>query len=149
MKLSTRADTDASVETTFAALTDFERHEYRLQRKEIEIRREPTTERVAVGCMWHATAFWQGRTYTAQSELVTLEKPQSLAIETMCRGVNCLSVIDLLSLPEGGTRIFVSLDLSPTTLSSRLRIQTLRLARGRMSAKLAARVREFAFEIGR
>ena len=149
MKLSTRADTEASIETTFAAFTDFERHEYRLQRKEIEITRDPTTEPVAIGCVWYSKAFWQGRTYTAQSELVTLERPQGLAIETICRGVNCLSVIDLLPLPEGGTRIFVSLDLSPTTLSSRLRVQALRLARGRLSAKLAARVGEFASEIGR
>ena len=148
MKFSTRSDTKASIEVAYAAFTDFDRFEYRLQRKDIEITRVPDIEAVEVGCRWHGQFSWRGRTYKAETELVSLDKPQGVALETLCRGVVCLGVIDLLALPEGGTRIFVSIDLKPTTLASRLLVQSLRFAKPRLTSKLESRVADFAMEIG-
>lgn len=144
MKLSTREDIDAPIETVFAAVSDFDAFERRMLRRGIDVTRDESQPLTEVGANWKACFTWRGRSHDVEAHLVALEPGENYAIESRSGGVVCMGVVDLIALSKSRTRLFVSLDLKPTTLSSRLFIQSLRLAKGSLDRKFKARVAEFA-----
>lgn len=144
MKLSTREDIDASMPTVYAAVTDFDGFERQLLRRGVDVTRDEACPPNVPGARWSARFSWRGRQQSLAAELVSIEQDQGYAIESKSAGVICLSVVDLVPLSKTRTRLFVSLDLRPTTLSSRLFIHSLKLAKGSLGRKFKARVADFA-----
>ncbi len=147
MKFSTREDIDASIETVYEAVTDFDGFERQLLRRGIDVTRDDTKPSDERGARWDAEFAWRGRSQKLEAELVSIELNESYAVESRSGGIVCMGVVDLVPLSKARTRLFVSLDLKPTTLSSRLFIQSLRLAKGTLTRKFKARVSEFAGRI--
>jgi len=149
MKFSTREDINAPVEKVFRAVTDFERFERQFQKRGVEVERIAANNSTEAGNRWHACFNWRGRPHEVETELVSLDPNQGLALRSQSKGVVCLSIVDLVALSKQHTRLFVSLDLKPTTLASRLLVQSLRIAKPRLSKKFKARVSDLANEISR
>lgn len=147
MKLATREDIEAPIAEVFAAVCDFDAIESRLRQRGVSVEHDPAAPDAGPGRRWLAEVSWRGRRHRIVAELIEVDEGQGFAIESRSGGVVCLSVVDLVALSRTRTRMLVSLDLQSTTLSSRLLIQSLRLARGRLSARLKARVAEFARRI--
>lgn len=143
MKLSAREDIEAPIAEVFAAASDFDAIERRLRLRGVSVERDAAAPAEGVGRRWVAEAEWRGRRHRIEAELIAVEDGQSYAIESLSGGVACLSVVDLVALSKTRTRMLVSLELRPTTLSSRLLIQSLRLAKGRLSTRLKDRAAEF------
>ena len=148
MKFSTREDIDAPVETVFEAVTDFDGFERQILRRGIDLTRDESCPPDVTGARWNARIEWRGRAQDLEAELVSIEANEGYAIESRTGGIICMGVIDLVSLSKARTRMFVSLDLKPTTLSSRLFIQSLRLAKGSLNRRFKARVADFAAGVG-
>ena len=148
MRFSTREDIDAPAEVVFAAVTDFDAFERRMLRRGIDVTRDEMQPLAQVGANWKARFDWRGRSYDLDAELVALDPGENFAIESRSGGIVCMGVVDLVALSKTRTRLFVSLDVKPTTLSSRLFVQSLRLAKGSLERKFKARVSEFAGAIG-
>ena len=144
MKFSAREDIDAPIDSVFAAVTDFDAFERRMLRRGVDVTHDEAIPIDRVGARWKANVAWRGRRYDVDAELVSLTPGEGYAIESMANGVGCLGVVDLVALSKKRTRLFVSIDLKPTTLSSRLFVQSLRLAKGTLSRRFKARVAEFA-----
>ena len=87
---------------------------------------------------------WRGRGHHIVAELAEVLEGRGYTVESASGGVVCHSVVDLVALSKTRTRMLVSLDLRPTSLSSRLLVQSLRLAKGRLTERLKARAGEFA-----
>ena len=119
MKFSAREDIDAPIESVFEAVSDFDAFERR---------------KVA----------WRGRVYDVDAELVALEPGEGYTIESRSNGIESSGVVELVALSKTRTRMFVSIDLRPVTLSARLLVQSLRLAKGNLSRRFKTRVHEFA-----
>lgn len=148
MKFSTREDIDAPVDAVFEAVTDFDGFERKILRRGIDLTRDDTIPPDVTGARWNANFKWRGRAQHLEAELVSIEPNEGYAIESHTGGVICMGVVDLVALSKARTRMFVSLDLKPTTLSSRLFIQSLRLAKGSLTRRFKSRVTEFASGIG-
>ena len=144
MKLSTREDIEAPIDTVYGAVTDFDGFERQLLRRGVDVTRDETQPTDVPGVKWNARFQWRGRAQDLNAELVSIEAQQGYAIESRTSGIVCMSVVDLVPLSKSRTRLFVSLDLRPTTLSSRLFVQSLKLAKGSLGRKFKARVAEFA-----
>lgn len=144
MKFSTREDIDAPIEQVFQAVTDFDGIERRILRRGIDLTRDETSAQVQVGARWKANFKWRGRAYQLDAKLVEMTDGQCYCIESHVGGLQCMGVVDLVPLSKSRTRMFVSLDLKPTTLSSRLMVQSLRLAKGSLNRRFKARVSQFA-----
>lgn len=144
MKFSTREDIDAPIERVFEAVSDFDAFERRMLRRGVDITRDESTDLSEVGARWRAKFNWRGRLYDVNAELVSLERGESYAIMSKAGGIDCLSNVELVALSKNRTRLFVSLDLKPTNLSSRLMLQSLRLGKTRLSKRFKMRVHEFA-----
>ena len=83
----------------------------------------------------------------ARAELIEITEGQGYAIESTSGGVICISVMDLVALSQNRTRMLVSLELRPTTLSSRLLLHSLKLAKSNLDRKFKTRVNELAKRI--
>ena len=147
MKLSSREDIEAPIDTVFQAVTDFDLFERQILRRGVDIMRDESVKATDIGAKWQAKFPWRGRTHDVNAELVSIEPENGYAIESKSGGVICLGVVDLVALSKSRTRLFVSLDLRPTTLSSRLFIQSMKLAKSSLSRRFKARVTEFASQI--
>ncbi|MDJ0640601.1 MAG: SRPBCC family protein [Paracoccaceae bacterium] len=144
MKFSSREDIDAPIDDVFKAVTDFDAFERRMLRRGVDVTRNEEVPLDSVGAQWQANVSWRGRTHKVDAELVSLTPGEGYAIESRSGGVECMGVVDLVALSKSRTRMFVSIDLKPTTLSSRLFVQSLRLAKGNLTRRFKARVSEFA-----
>lgn len=144
MKLSTREDIEAPIGTVFAAVSDFDAIERRLLARGVSVARDPSAPAAGPGRRWTADVTWRGRNHHIVAELVEVTEGRGYRVESSSGGVVCHSVIDLVALSKSRTRMLVSLDLRPTTLSSRLLVQSLRLAKGRLTERLQTRAWEFA-----
>lgn len=144
MKFSTREDIDAPLSTVYQAVTDFDAFERQMLRRGVEVSRDETRPLDEIGACWTARFAWKGRSHDVEAELVALDPDQGYAIESRSGGIVCLAVVDLVALSRTRTRLLVSLDLKPSTLSSRLMIQSLRLAKGSLNRRFKSRVSDYA-----
>lgn len=144
MKFSTREDIDATIDTVYKAVTDFDGFERQMLRRGIDVTRDETVPVDAPGATWNACFTWRGRAQELAAELVAIEENECFAIKSRTGGIVCMGVVDLVPLSKSRTRLLVSLDLKPTTLSARLFIQSLRLAKGSLTRRFKSRVAEFA-----
>ena len=146
MKLSTREDVQAPRETVYCAMCDFVRIEDMLRGRGIKIQAERGAE-PAIGDKWHAAFEWRGRSFDTAATLVRLDDGKGYTVESLTGGVTCTAEFDLLEVSSTRTRIFAALDFRPTTLSSRLLLQSLKLAKPRLTQRFSARVARFAATI--
>lgn len=148
MKFSTREDIEAPIGTVYEAVTDFDGFERQMLRRGIDVTRDENCPPNLVGAQWNASFSWRGRAHALEAELISVDDGQGYAIESRSGGIICMGVVDLVALSKARTRLFVSLDLKPTTLSSRLLVQSLKLAKRSLNRRFKARVAEFAGGIG-
>ncbi len=144
MKFSTREDIDAPIAWVFEAVTDFDGFERQMLRRGIEVAHDDACPPPEPGARWKAKLTWRDRPMEIDAELVSVDEGTGYAIESTANGIDCMTVIDLVALSKTRTRLFVSMDLRPTTLSSRLLIQSLKLTKGSLTRRFKARVAEFA-----
>jgi uncharacterized membrane protein len=151
MKLSKRQDIEAPIESVYAAASDFAAIAQMMARRGVAVEPDLGSPASGPGKRWAARAKWRGREHVIQSELVSIDQGQGYAIESVSGGVVCMTVVDLVALSRTRTRLLVSMELRPTTLSARLLVQSLRLAKGRLTRRLKTRMAEFAqrMELGR
>lgn len=147
MKLSTREDIEAPIETVYGAISDFAAIERELRARGVSVEPDPAGPEAGIGRRWHARATWRGRPHAIDAELVALEAGRGYSIVSTSGGVVATTEVDLVALSKSRTRMLLSIDLRPTTLSSRLLVQSLKLAKGRLSERLKARVSEVARRI--
>ena len=144
MKLSNRQDIEAPIESVYAAASDFAAIERMMAKRGVLVEPDPVSPTSGPGKRWTARAAWRGREHVIRSELVSVDPGQGYAIESISGGVVCMTVVDLVALSRTRTRLLVSMELRPTTLSARLLLQSLRLAKGRLAGRLKMRMGEFA-----
>lgn len=147
MKLSTREDIEAPIETVFAALSDFAAIERQLRARGVSVEPDPAGPDAGIGRKWQARATWRGRPHRIDAELVSLEDGRGYSVVSTSGGVVATTEVDLVALSKNRTRMLLSIDLRPTTLSSRLLVQSLKLAKGRLSERLKTRAAEVAQRI--
>ena len=144
MKLSTREDIEAPIAKVYDAVTDFDSFERQMLRRGIDVARDERCPPPNTGARWQARVKWRKRQHDVDAELVSVDPGNGYAIESRSAGIICMAVVDLVALSKSRTRLLVSLDLKPTTLSSRLFVQTLKLTKGSLMRRFKQRVASFA-----
>jgi len=144
MKFSSKEDTETPIDRVFEQLTNFEMFERAAIRRGVEIERERDTAQPVVGMAWKARFEMRGRSREARVELMHLDRPNTMRFDAIGKGVDGSFFIDLLPLSPRSTRISVVLDIEPKTLSARLLIQSMKLAKTNLTKRFRKKVREFA-----
>jgi hypothetical protein len=146
MKYSTREDIEAPIEFVFAQISDFDAYERRALRQGAEVSRRAGGP-AAVGTMWDIAFEFRGRPRKVVAELVKLDSPSTMVITSASDGLDVVTEVDLIALSQSRTRVMVSVELRAKTLTARLLLQSLKLAKSRTDKRFKARVRDYAEDI--
>ncbi|MDJ0821085.1 MAG: SRPBCC family protein [Paracoccaceae bacterium] len=147
MELSAREDIEAPLDRVFAQLTDFEAIERRALRRGVEIQRTDNLAGPAAGMSWKATFRFRGKTRTADVTLSDFTPPEQLVFDSVTGGLETHTRIECVALSRGRTRISIVTVLQPKTLSARLLVQSLKLAKSSISRKFSNRMAVLAKDL--
>ena len=143
MKLSAREDIEAPIDYVFDKVSDFALLERSGMRRGVEVVRKEAEGRTS----WDLAFSFRGRPRKALVTLEKVEAPNSLVAAFSSGGLTGHTAVELIALSRNRTRLSISVDFAPQTLSARLLVQSLRLAKMTISRRFKARVADIAEDI--
>ncbi|WP_300519881.1 SRPBCC family protein [Aliiroseovarius sp.] len=144
MKLSTREDIAAPIDTVFAELSDFDGFERAALRRGAEVVRTDGSGMVGVGMTWRAQFPFRSRERVADLTLVEFDRPNGLKVFSQLSGVEAEIVVDLVALSRSRTRMAMSVDMRPKSIPARLMIQSMKLAKSNLTKRFKKRIADYA-----
>lgn len=147
MELTTREDIEAPLDRVFAEAADFDRLERQVTRRGIELRRTGGAERPGAGLSWRAGFRLHGKPRDAEIVLTEYDPPNAMVYHTASGGLEARTVIDFVALSRTRTRVGMKVELVPKTLSARLLVQSMKIARGNIEQRFRAKIADFARDI--
>lgn len=143
MKFTAREDIEAPIGKVWAVVTDYDSFELAALRRGVEVARQGTPAAPA----WQVAFTFRGKRRQIALQLDRAEEPGLLAFAAEGRMLQGDLVMELVELGPRRTRMTVTAELRPLTLAARLFLQSVKLARGRVTrryqqgvAKLAATI---------
>lgn len=142
MDISTKEDIAVPVERVYAEATNFDHLERQIMRRGIELRR--VNPEGAGSHAWHAVFNFRGKARSADITLVEEDAPNLLVYRSLTDGLEVMTRIEFVALSRSRTRVAMDLELMPKTLSARLMVQSLKLARANLEKKFRLRMADYA-----
>ncbi len=149
MEFSHKEDIEAPLERVFRELSDFDQIERSVMRRGVDVRRTADPETPGEGMAWQAGFTFRGKARDATITLTRYEPPTLMVFESRSGGLEARSVIECVALSRSRTRVSFDVVLTPKTLSARLIVQSLKLAKGKIDRKFKARMSDAATELER
>lgn len=144
MKFSTMEDIEAPIDAVFEMFCDFEAFERSAMRRGAEVQRVDAMTVPGVGMTWRAAFEMRGKPREIELVMITFDRPNEIRLDGTSKGMVSTTQFDLIALSRSRTRVHVRLEVKPLTMSARLLIQSLRLAKNSLSKKFKLRVAEYA-----
>lgn len=144
MKFSAKEDIEAPIGFVFARLTDFQSFERSALRRGAEVQRVDKNPAPGVGMAWDVSFTLRGKLREVKMELTELDAPNGMVLSSRSPAMGGDLVIDLVPLSKARTRMNMALELRPKNLSSRLLVQSFKLARSNLTQRYQARIGGFA-----
>ncbi len=147
MKIVAKEDIEAPIETVFANVSDFRRFERSAIRRGAKIKRLDMLEEPGTGMAWDASFFTRGKKRALHLEVESFDAPDKIGLDLSSDGMKGQVLVELVALSRTRTRLRLVTELKPQTLSARLLIQSLRLARGNIQQRIQNRLAELGAAI--
>jgi len=146
MKLSTREDIEAPIDYVYDHVTDFKALERRAIRQGAQVTRRSEGP-ITAGATWDINFEFRGRPRQVTTQLTVLDPSNSVYFDSSSDGIAAVTEVNLVALSQTRTRVMVSFDLRAKTFTARVLLQSLKLAKAKMTARFAARVKDYAENI--
>jgi len=147
MQFSSKEDIEAPVGEVFEMLSDFEFFERAAIRRGAEVERETATETPHVGASWKVRFQLRGRERKLRVVLSDYDRPNGMRFDAKSQGLESHLTLEFLSLAPNRTRMAVVLNLAPKSLSARLLVQSLKLAKSSLTKRFKLRVADFSKQL--
>jgi carbon monoxide dehydrogenase subunit G len=147
MKLGTKQDIEAPIAFVYDVLVDFEGWERAAMRRGADVMRSDTLRVAGPGMGWNVQFAFRGKTRKMAIKLVKLDRPQHLAFSGLGSALDGTLDMELVELGAKRTRVTVVTEVKPRTLAARILLQSVKLAKGKISKKYAGRVALVAADI--
>jgi len=141
MKFTTHKDIDVPINDVFQRVANFENYERQALRRGAQVTRVDHGP-AQVGSAWDVAFSFRGKDRNLRATVAELTGPERMVIDTAANGLNSVTGVDLVALSPKTTRLSVTVELFPKSLSARLLLQSLKLAKANLSKKFAQRVNE-------
>lgn len=149
MKFASKQDIEAPIAFVHQTLTDFETWERAAMRRGADVVRSDALHRPQVGMSWLARFKFRGKPRAIDLKLTQWDAPLQLGFTGGSTALTGEAALDLIEMSQKRTRLHVTLEVVPKTISARLFLQSLRLARGRVDRSFDQRAAQLAAEIER
>jgi carbon monoxide dehydrogenase subunit G len=147
MRFASKHDIEAPIADTYRIITDFEAWERAAMRRGADVARTDKLRDLMPGLKWSARFAYRGRTRELDLELKQIEAPSLLRFAGVSQSIEGTAAIELMEMGAKRTRMHVVFELTPRSLTSRLFLQSLRLARNRMDRRFDQRMAQMAADI--
>ncbi len=137
MKFSTREEIDAPAEYVFKAITNFDAIEKLGQGRGIIIAEKNTDIPLP---KWKIKAPFRGKMRLIEMNVSQLEAPEILIIDSVSGGLKMQFAITVTQLPNKRSRIIISNEVVPTTLSARILIQSVKFAKKSLDKRFSKKI---------
>ncbi|MGR3804478.1 SRPBCC family protein [Marinibacterium profundimaris] len=144
MKFSSKEDVEAPIEHVFDMLADFDSHQRQAFRRGIQVQRTDTRAEPGVGCSWHAVFDLRGKTRDIDVVVAAFDRPESIHFASDSQGLIGEMTMELKERSPTRTRMAISVELKPKTLSARLLVQSMKLGKKTLNKRFKLRVAEYA-----
>lgn len=141
MKFTTTKDIDVPVDYAFQRVSNFDAYERQALRRGAQVTRVDGGV-VRVGSAWDVAFTFRSKDRELRATVSDISGPERLAVDTAANGLNSVTVVDLVALTPKVTRLNVTVELFPKSLSARLLLQSLKLAKSNLNKRFAKRVDE-------
>ena len=142
MELTAREDIEAPQDRVFALMSDFDRIERQAMRRGAEVTR--TAPGPGAGMAWHTRFTFRGKPREADITLTEHAPPDRMVFESRTGGLDAVLTLEVVALSPTRTRINVTSVLGARSLSARLFLQSLKLAKGGIDTRFRKRVGDLA-----
>jgi carbon monoxide dehydrogenase subunit G len=137
VKFKVSDDVEAPVDWVWAGFTDFAAIEADIRAREADLSRVGDWKEAALGVAWRGSVPVRGKHRTIDARIAGFVPEERLLVESQIGGMACTYEVTFAPLSAGGsTRVSVTLELKASTLSARLLLQTLKIARRKVIQRL-------------
>ncbi len=147
MRFASKQDIEAPIEAVFKILTDFEAWERAVMRRGVEIERKDKLQQTGAGMRWGAHFSYRSKPREMDVELTQINTPTLLRFAAVSQALEGVVSVELLELGAKRTRLHSTIDITPRSLTARLFLQSLRLARTKLDRKFDQRIAMLAADI--
>ena len=147
MRFATKQDIEAPIADVFNILSDFEGWERAAMRRGAEVARTDKLRTVGPGMLWATRILYRHKPRDIEIELTGIDPLTQLQFSAVSQAIEAVLVLDLMAFGSKRTRLHVTADVTPRSLTARLFLQSLRLARARVDRKFDQRIAQLAGNI--
>lgn len=136
MEITVSEDIDAPTAPVWQRMSDFSTAEDMAKARGVTLSRVGNWARADVGVEWRGKVNVRGKSRPIAARVVTFTPEDTLTVDSTIGGMQSVYSVSLVALAPGVTRATARLELTASTLTARLILQTLKLARGRLMQRL-------------
>ncbi|SLN39742.1 hypothetical protein PSA7680_01966 [Pseudoruegeria aquimaris] len=142
MKLSANEDIEAPIDTVFRAVTDFDFFERSALRRGIDVTRTDGAKP-----HWSMGFDYRGKARRLEADLIEMETPSLVKFRGKMGGIYGDLDVELVPLSRNRTRLSVATVLKAESLTGKLLLQSLKLAKSKITKRYKKRVGSFAADV--
>lgn len=147
MKLTAKEDIEAPIAFVTAFVTDFEAWERAAMRRGADVQRIDSLRTPGPGMEWKVGFAYRGKKRDLNVKLLKLIADQNLSFDCTAKPAIGNLTIDLAEMGPRRTRLVVALEIKPRTLAARLVMQTVKLAKAKLTRRFTLRLSNLAADI--
>lgn len=147
MRLTARTDVEAPQAVVFDRLSHIPTIEALARERGAEVARLDDGTRGTAGAAWRLSVPLHGRARAATARVAAFDPADRIAVAADLEGVEAWLDLALAPLAPARTALSTELRLRPRTMTARLLVQPLRLARAQLEQRLRARIDAIARRI--
>ncbi|MEM1235361.1 MAG: SRPBCC family protein [Pseudomonadota bacterium] len=144
MRFSTREDIALPIDVVFKEMTNFDAMERRALRRGADVNRSDPPTGPGKGSTWEIAFSFRGRRRECHSEVTGFDAPNAMVVASQVGGISGHLTLEFIVLNPKKTRVKTAIDLKPNTLSARLLIQSLKLAKSSLEKRFKSGIANFA-----
>ena len=147
MIFSTKEDIEAPIDAVFKAVSNFDAFEHSALRRGAKVQRVNRKTHPSTSLAWDVRFTFRGKKRDMLIELIEHDAPNRLLAQSQSGGIEGGLQMNLVALSSNRTRLLIETEIKPKTLSARLMVQSMRLAKNKLTRRYRLKVADFANDI--
>ncbi|MBL9047589.1 MAG: hypothetical protein JNK34_09825 [Tabrizicola sp.] len=147
MKLAAMTDLDAPIGFVYECIADHQSWEREAVERGIDLERPADMPLSGLGAGWLLKLPFRGRLVNLLLRLVHMVRDDRIDFDLQSNAIEGDLSLSVMALSPRRTRLRLQIEVKPRTLTARVLLNTLKLAKGRVQARMDLRVHQMGAQI--